>query len=246
MYLKDLLDALRRRWYVIVIGLLATVGLVSFAATLAPVEYVAKSSVLLLPPQNTVGAGGNPYLALGGLQAAADVLARAMTDTATVAELAPPQGTASYTVEPDATTNSPMLVIKSTDASPAGSLKTLSAVLVRAPAVLRGLQKEVGAPADALINLSTITHDTIAQADYKNEIRLMVVAAALGLAVSFFGASLLDGFLIRRASSRADPRELDVREVGAHQQPPKPPADRGYDAIRERAKVPGAFDDRHR
>ena len=49
MYISDLLRGLGRRWYFLVLGLLATAALCVGAMRFVPVDYVAKSSVLLLP-----------------------------------------------------------------------------------------------------------------------------------------------------------------------------------------------------
>ena len=213
MYLSDLLAGLGRRWYVLALGLIATAALCVGATILVPVDHVAKSSVLLLPPKSTVGTGGNPYLALGGLQAAADVLARAMTDGATVKEIAPLTGTASYTVQPDATTHGPMLVIEATDVSGAGAVATLDAILRRAPVVLHDLQSGVGAPTDSLIGLYPITHDVVADTVSKSQIRAVILAGVVGAALTLFGTTLLDAFLLRRGGGRRGRRTLASSSV---------------------------------
>ena len=202
MHLSDLLKGLGRRWYVVALGLLATAALCFGAMRLVPVDYVAQSSVLLLPSSTTIGTGGNPYLALGGLQGVADVLARAMTDDAISAQIAPQGGTAKYTVERDATTNGPMLIIVATDVTRAGALATLDATLAQAPKVLSQLQKSVGAPSDALIGLGTITQDTIAQPVIKSQLRAVILSGVVGLALTVFSANLLDALLIRRRGTR--------------------------------------------
>ena len=200
--LSDLLAGLRRRWYAAVFGLLLTVGFALAALHLVPVQYEANSAVLLVPPTSTVGAGGNPYLALGGLQGAADVVARAMTGEAISDEIAPPGGPASYTFEVDATSSAPMLVIKTQDKTAAGALGTLSRLLAKAPQVLLKLQAEVGAPTKSLISVGPITQDTVPTVNRKSQTRAVVVAGVLGIALLLFGTNLLDGFLVRRSVSR--------------------------------------------
>jgi hypothetical protein len=201
VYLSDLLAALRRRWYAVIVGLLITAGLCVGAAKVAPAEYVAQSSIVLLPPATTVGTGGNPYLSLSGLQGAADVLARAMSGEAVSDVVAPAGGTATYTFEPDATTNGPMLVIEARDSSADGALSTLEQLLIIAPQELEKFQTAVGAPAESLIRVSTVTRDTTAETDRKSQTRAVIVAGVLGLALTVFGTSMLDGLLRRRKKS---------------------------------------------
>ncbi|MGV8978124.1 MAG: hypothetical protein ACOH17_08780 [Cellulomonas sp.] len=202
MYLSDLVKGLSRRWYLVVLGLLATAALCVGAVRLVPVDYVAQSSVLLLPSSSTVGTGGNPYLALGGLQGAADVLARAMTDDTISTQIAPPGSTAKYTVERDTTTNGPMLIIMATDVTNAGAVATLDAALTRAPKVLSQLQSSVGAPSNTLIELGTITQDTVALPEIKSQLRAVILAGVVGLALTVFGTNVLDALLIRRRGNR--------------------------------------------
>lgn len=198
MYLSDLLAGLRRRWYALLLGLTLTALLCVGAIRITPVEYVAQSSVLLLPPATTVGTGGNPYLALGGLQGAADVLARAMSGDEISQEIAPPSGTATYTFQPDATTNGPMLVIEVRDISNDGALATLDSLLIKSPEVLKDLQVKVAAPEDSLIRIGTITRPVDAEPDSKAQLRSLIVALAVGVAITLFGTTLLDGYLLRR------------------------------------------------
>ncbi len=73
-----------RRWYLTVLGLAVTIGLVAAAAIAVPVSYTAKADVVLIPPANSTSNSDNPLLGLTGLTSAADVLARAMSDPSKV------------------------------------------------------------------------------------------------------------------------------------------------------------------
>jgi len=202
MYLSELLRSLGRRWYIVVVGLLATVGLSYTATTAVPAEYVATSSMLLLPPANTVGAGGNPYLALGGLQAAADVLSRALTDQAISERIAPISGTATYIVQSDHTTSGPIMYIEVTDHSADGAVSTLGKIIDEAPGILKQLQTDVGAPTASFMSVETITRDTIPTPDTKSQMRAVILVAVVGLVGTIFGTSLINSLLVRRAASR--------------------------------------------
>jgi len=213
VYLSDLLRSLGRRWYVVLIGLLATGVLSVGALRLVPVQHVATSSLLLLPPTNTVGAGGNPYLALGGLQAAADVLSRALGDDTVSERIAPVGGPATYTVASDHTTSGPILYIEVTDSTDAGAVATLGEVIDAAPGILRKLQSDVGAPTESLMSVETITRDTISTPQNKSQQRAVILVAVVGLAGTVLGTNLLNSLLVRR-STRAAQRRSSSRAPG--------------------------------
>ena len=223
VYLSDLLAGLRRRWYAVLIGLAITGALLFGALKVTPVEYVAQSSILLIPPTKVEVTGGNPYLSLGGIQGAADVLARAMSGEEVSEEVAPSTGTATYTFQPDATTNAPMLVIEARDVSPEGAVATLGSLLIKAPQVLQELQVQVDAPATFQIQISVVTEDESATPDRKSLIRSAIVAVVAGIAITLFGTNLLDGYLLRRRARREGPEAPGSAGLPVSTSPPPPP-----------------------
>ena len=69
--------AIRRWWLVALLGLVLSVGGSGLAYTLIGAEYQRSASQVLVPGDNAVPEGGNPFIYLGGLEQAADVLVRA-------------------------------------------------------------------------------------------------------------------------------------------------------------------------
>lgn len=201
MTTKELLRVFLRRWYVVVAGLLVTAGLCVFAVRLVPPTYTTAVSVLLLPPTSTLNAEGNPYRALAGLQLAADVLARSVSDTETVNEIAPPTGTATYEVVRDVTTSGPILLVTTQDSTDSGALDTLHAVLQVMPERLATLQTSAGAPPESLLTMSVIANTDVAEVDRKSQIRAVIVAAVLGLALTMLLAAAIDGALRKHSRS---------------------------------------------
>ena len=87
MVLSDMLRSLLRRWYIVVLGVILTVAGVYGAYTVTPVTYSATSTVVLLPPEKSVKDGDNPYLYLGGLGQALNVLVITMNSAASQEEV---------------------------------------------------------------------------------------------------------------------------------------------------------------
>ena len=76
MYVRDLFLSLRRRWYLLPVVLMATVACAMVSADRVGPTYRSSATVVLVPPETTLGETGNPYLFLGGLQQSVDVLSR--------------------------------------------------------------------------------------------------------------------------------------------------------------------------
>lgn len=206
MYLADLMGVLRRRWYVLMAGLIATAGL-AFAVTLVvPTEYEATASVVLLPPKLTVGSGGNPYLSLGGLQATTDVVATAMGAEDTVDAIQADGGTDDFVIERDRTTTGPILSIIATADSPEGAMKTLRLLIDQVPTTLKELQETDNVNRSFRITSAEVAQDATPSTNRKSQIRALVLMVGLGLAGTVTLAAVVDSALIRRRlpSNRAE------------------------------------------
>jgi hypothetical protein len=213
---------LLRRWYVVAVGLLATLALCFVASRFVPTRYEATSGILLLPPSPTSdGVPDNPFLSLGGLDTVSAVVARAATDRAMQTEVTKAGGTGTYTVEPDIASGGPVLLITVDDVTPGGALTTLRVLATRLPALLKSLQTTSGVRESALIRSRQLIQDNVAQPVRKPLIRALLVALAVGLAGTVLVASLVDGFLTRRARDRDDPEPQPAVGTGP---PPRDPA----------------------
>ena len=167
MYLSELVGGLRRRWWAVVIGLLGTAAITYVAFTLVPPEQQAHASLVILPPAKTVGERGNPYLALGGLQPAADMLAAAMNSGPVHASLAPSHGSATFEVAQDANSSGPMLLVSVSDDDPKRTLALLDSVIETMPHVLAQLQEQVNVRTSNRLTLTEVTRDTQAEPSVK-------------------------------------------------------------------------------
>jgi capsular polysaccharide biosynthesis protein len=195
---SDLPRILLQRWYFTLVGLLSTVLLCGLAVSAVPVKYQARAQILVLPPRTSVGTGGNPYLALGGLQAAADVLARAMSDGQTYQQLRSQGVTGTYTVARDLTTSGPILLVVADDSTAAGALATMNGILSQAAPRLSLLQDDLSVPQNTRLTSNVFTQDSAASTQRKSQIRAVLVAFAAGVFITIMLVSAADSVLARR------------------------------------------------
>lgn len=241
--LLSMFRALGRRWYVVVVGLLLTAGLVYGAFRATPPEYSARALVLLLPSETQVGEGGNPFLVLGGLEQPAGIVVAYFASAAAADEISDVSPTAEHLVAIDDSTRGPVIVVQVNDTTPEGALAVLDLLSERIPEELQRLQTDVSVPDEAIITSMTLTRDEEATEDRSGTVRVVIAAAAVGLVGTIFGAIALDGALLRR-SSRRDPEAADEAVTAA--EPPVEPARRRRGAKRPRradADAPVAPDD---
>lgn len=209
MNFSELGFALRRRWYVSLLGLVATLGLLAVAMELVPANYVAHADVILIPPSVISGEAVNPYMALGNVYAATPVLARAMGDTDAVNQVAARGGADSYVVEPDPSAGDAVLQIASTGRSSSSALRTTKTVVEVVPAVLRQLQEAAGVKSAGQISSRLLAVDKKATIQRKSQMRAVLVAGVFGLVATLIACMLLDG-LLKKRRVRVAPRRVET------------------------------------
>ena len=221
----DVVKALGRRWYVVVLGLFLSLGLAAGAYNLTPPEYNARALVLLLPGANAVGVGGNPFLALSGLEQPASIVVAYFSSESARAEIERRSPTAEYEVVLDESTRGPVIAVDVTDQSPGAALSTLDFLLTRIPEELARLQGEVDAPAPSVITSMPIAVDDEATRDSSDTIRNVIAAGVVGIVFTGFVAFAIDGLLLRRRmrrnSSEPAPSDVDIPNESAEPPPPK-------------------------
>lgn len=194
-----------RRWYVATFGVLATLGLCFAAMQIVPVQYQAKADLLLTPPI-TKGTNPtiNPLLNLGGAQPVTSVVAAAMGDAQTAAELKRAGLSGTFEVVPDAATASPIITLTVKSSTPAKALSGLAIGINAIPPQLTRLQNEEQVAAQDRISVQVITRSSKATVARKTQIRAVVVALAGGLLGTAFLSVLIDELLIRRREQDTD------------------------------------------
>lgn len=230
----NVLRVLARRWYVVILGLLLTAGLVYVATLAAPSEFRSRALILLLPSEEAVGEGGNPFLALDGLEQPASLVVAYFTSTAAQDEVAAQSATAAYNVVLDAQVRGPVILVQVTDETEAQSLAILGYLTDRVSEELRRLQVDVGAPESSIIGSMLLTRDAEAVEDNGAEVRLVIAALTVGLIGTGFLAFGLDSFVAPRASRRAEDDvelEYDVPAVASDAWDADPYADRDANQV---------------
>jgi hypothetical protein len=218
MYLHDLIRSLLRRWYLVLFGLLLTAGLAWAAFQTIPVTYESRASMVLLPPKISTEPDGNPYLYLGGLGQALDVLTRSLDADAERERLEDAHPEATYEAIADTTTSGPIMLITSTASTPAGARNLTAAVLEAVPTVLSDLQTDLGVPVDSRITVMTLSVDTAATVDAKLRTQALGALIAAGVTLTILLTGLLDGLLRSRRSRPGRGRGTHVGDETA----PKP------------------------
>jgi hypothetical protein len=219
MVFSDLFGAIRRRWYVVVVGLVATMGLGYLAAATSPPTYTARGLVLLVPSKAAVGHGGNPLLVMDGLTLPASILVAYYQGAAAQTEAADVVPDATYEVSIDESTRGPVIAIDVADPTASGAIKALDYLAQSIPDNLSRLQTDVDAPSESVVSAMPLTMDTEATADTSAATRMRIAALGIGLVATLLLTSALDGLLVRRRRNRSGVTESGERRLRAADAP---------------------------
>ncbi len=215
MNLRDLLNSLARRWYVVLLGLLITGGIATALFTVVPVSYISQASVVLLPPKSATDPQANPFLRLGGLSQAVDILTRTINSDAYSEPLIAENRGATFTTAADTTTSGPIILIESRAPSPARATAMTDTVLAAVPDVLDQIQAKLSVSAGFKIDVTTIAVDQKPKLDAKIRLQIVLGVAALGVVLSVLLTGLVDGLALSRrrriAEESATQRAIDGR-----------------------------------
>lgn len=211
MGVSEVVDALRRQWLVVIIGLLATVGLTFSAYVLSKPVYEITGTILFMPPASSVGTSpgqnDNPYLQLGGLGQAVDLLCVYLSDQSTQTEIKTISPDASFTVQRDSATSSPLLVVQVSDSTPEIAVTIRDLLMTRTPVRLQQMQADLGVATRDQITSIVVTRDARAEEVGKNRLRVAVVAGFLGAGLTLVATARLDARRLRL--SRPVPRRTN-------------------------------------
>lgn len=208
MQVRKVLGSLWRRWYIVVLGGILTAGACFFLQSSTPDTYKAQASLVLLPSAQSVGEGGNPYLGLGGMSEALDILARKMSSEEFKEHIRMVAGTDTYTAAPDRGTSGAILLVTASSQNPAAAMKILGAVIDEVPVTLNELQDVLSVPPASRISTMKLLVDRTPSPEVKARTQVLLVSAAGGTALTLVMTVLLDGLLLSRKARRVAREQL--------------------------------------
>lgn len=198
MYFRDFLTGLRRRWYFVLAGLLATAALAVGVTQVVPITYTTTSSVLLLPPKSSLGAGGNPYLNLGGLAQALEVLTARVNAAESMQSMIKSHPEAVITVGDDPTTTGPIVLVSVNAPNPGEATELRDQITATIAPALVQMQNQLGIRPYSQITSSVLATDDQPQRELKNLLRAIIVVVALGGSTTVLMTGYLDKRLLAR------------------------------------------------
>ena len=196
MTLGSAVKVLLRRWLVIVIGLVLTVGAAGYLYLNTPPRYQATARMLLLLPADARGeeAIGSPFLFLpNGLNVLARIVATTPTSQEFQAGMVGRGLTSQYEVGVD--TASPTLTVSVEGIDPANVIATRDGVITAIQSELLRVQQDEAAPTNQVAHARIYAAERTPEQIGGDRMRgVLAVAGALGL------LTLLAAFLIDRLS----------------------------------------------
>lgn len=200
-------EAMLRRWYVMLAGLLLTIGGTVAASILFPPQHELTANILLIPPKITDSPQpgtntANPYLQLGGLDTMVGILGRSLTTPEQADRFYAAGAVSDYKVEADPTMPSAVLVVTVDGDTKDQAATTLRQILQAVPGMVESLQVQVGTPTKAMITSTVINEDQVGVVKRTSQLRVLVVVAGGGITSTVFAAVLIELLAVRRRARR--------------------------------------------
>ncbi|MET0933491.1 MAG: hypothetical protein ABWX56_07245 [Mycetocola sp.] len=210
MKFADTILGLVRRWYIVVPGLLIAASLAVGAWFAIPPEYSRSATQLLIPGANSIPEGGNPYLFLGGLAPAADVLVRAIGSENVLNDVVEEHPGIEVEISRDTTTAGPIVLITVTASSDAASEAVLAMLIDRTVTVLNEFQVVENIPEDNRMTVIPVTVDEQGEEQVRDRALAAAGAALVGTILTLLVASLVEGSSRRRREHEPAARDRNV------------------------------------
>ena len=198
MNLADTLRGLWRRWYIVVPGLILT-AVVAFAAWqgIKP-DYERTGTQLLLPGTASIPENGNPFLYLGDLSQAADVLVTSMSSEQELAPLLDGHPGAQIEITRDPRTSGPQILTTVTARSDAEAALILHNTIAETAHQLDNLQDVDAITAGNRISIKSITVDDNSTLNQKTRLLAVGGASLAMILLTLLVAALVEGLSTRR------------------------------------------------
>lgn len=214
------LKVLARRWYIVAVGMLVTLGAAVGVNFLISPSYTAVGSLVLAVPPNLPerATSSNPYLAYGNLAVAARVVASGMNQPSVVREQRSKGATGDFVVDLDPERSSPIITVNSTARTAAEAIKTVEVVTAGVQQLLADRQKTLGAPQNTWITANTVVVPEEANQAIGSRLRAVSAVLVLGVIGTLTLAFGVEGL----AQGRAGPDPTAGARLGAAGPLPSP------------------------
>ncbi|MFC9297139.1 chain length determinant protein [Streptomyces sp. NPDC057011] len=230
MDLAEIWRVMRRRWYVLLPGLLLTAALVVGVQLVVPVTYRSQSTVTLLNSQKaTVAYDGNPFLSTqASLTGMADGLVRNLNSDDSLADLK----TLGVTGTPEAkiadNALGPFMWLTVSGSDPDRVLESDRKLTAYAEKRLTEFQAKEKVAPDAMIRMAVIVPPQKPVAETKTRLQYLVMGGVLGLVLSLVAVFYVEA---RKRSHKPKPEatpepEPQAQDAGPERETtaPVPPA----------------------
>jgi capsular polysaccharide biosynthesis protein len=210
MDLAEIFRVMRRRWYVLLPGLLLTAGLTVAVALVVPVTYQSQSTVVLLNSEKaTVAYDGNPFLSTQtSLTGMADSLARNLNSDVSVRELKSRGAKGTFEAKLADNAQGPLLWLTVTGTDKTAVLDSDRILTAYAKERLDQFQKEQSVAPKAMIRMQTVVPPQNPVAQTKTRLEYMIMAGGLGLVLSMTAAFYVEA---RKRSRKPGPEPEEER-----------------------------------
>jgi hypothetical protein len=190
MDLAEIFRVMRRRWYVLLPGLLLTAGLVFGVTRVVHVTYQSQSTVVLLNSEKATRAyDGNPFLSTQtSLTGMADSLARNLNSDDSLRELKSRGAKGTFEAKLADNAQGPLLWLTVTGTDQASVLSSDKILTAYAKERLDQFQKQQSVAPKAMIRMTTIVSPQNPVAQTKTRLEYLIMAGALGLVVTLVAA----------------------------------------------------------
>ncbi|MGY5105231.1 Wzz/FepE/Etk N-terminal domain-containing protein [Streptomyces sp. 900105245] len=202
MDLAEIFRVMRRRWYVLLPGLLLTACLTVAVALVVPVTYQSQSTVVLLNSQKaTVAYDGNPFLSTQtSLTGMADSLARNLNSDISLRELKSRGAKGTFEAKLADNAQGPLMWLTVTGTDKAAVLASDRILTAYAKERLNQFQKQQSVAPKAMIRMTTIVPPQNPVAQTKTRLEYLIMAGSLGLVLSLLATFYVEA---RRRSRTA-------------------------------------------
>lgn len=226
MTLGSALKVLQRRWLVILLGLLLTLGAAGYLYVNTPPRYQATARMLLLLPADSRGeeAIGSPFLYLpNGLNVLARIVSVSPTSREFKSRMVAQGLVSQYEVGVD--TASPTLTVSVEGDDPANVIATRDGVITAVQDALLQIQQEENAPRQQTAHTRVYAAETVPDRISGDAMRGVIAVLAAGGLLTLLAAFVVDRLAhLRRA--RRDRRAANPKPgkagAGATPNPPEP------------------------